>query len=126
MNEQPTKIRGVLYPSQKAAAKALGFARGSISSALRRKGHCEDMGERRYMLGNNRASAGPIVIGGFEFRSKLEAMRELGVTQHAVYSYARGDMKRKTREALCAAIMRYSQANPSQGRRLTATPKGGF
>jgi hypothetical protein len=67
----PCKIRGVLYPSQRAAARALGVIEATVSEALN-KGRADTIG-----LTKRRPK--PIKYGGIQFSSHAECARHFGV-----------------------------------------------
>jgi len=66
----PCLIHGVLYPSQRAAAKALGVSDTRVAIALNR-GRADQIG-----VGLTR----PCVIGGVEYPSRKAAAEALNVT----------------------------------------------
>lgn len=75
----PTLIRGVLYPSQKAAAAALNVTEGAISLALA-EGRIDTVG-LGIVCG---APPKPCYMNGRRFRSRTEAARAIGCTIAAV------------------------------------------
>lgn len=82
----PVRIRGVIYPSQRAAAKALGVSPASVNNALER-GAEDSIG-----LGRQNNNARPVTIDGVTYRSRAEAARRLGISKHEVRK--REDSKR--------------------------------
>ena len=81
-NCTPVEIRGVVYPSHKAAAEALGVSISSISHSLRKRG-CADrvgLGLVGGPLGNTNRAV-PITILGLEFPSRTIAAKDLGITR---------------------------------------------
>lgn len=70
----PVIIRGTRYRSGKAAARALGVAPSTISTAIRR-GKLDTVG-----LGRGCSSQRPVKVGGILYPSCLDAARALGVT----------------------------------------------
>ena len=67
---QPTRIRGTLYPSQTAAARALGVNHATVHSALERG--TEDK------IGTSRRGR-PCYINGKRWPSQSAAARAIGV-----------------------------------------------
>lgn len=108
-NEIPTIVRGKLYPSQKAAAKALGVSQNTVSQSLRRNGHCDNIGMFNGLLGNQRAKANPTTIFGLEFRSQKEAAEKLGVSRSTIRRFAAGRAKQAGREIVYLAAMKYME-----------------
>ncbi|WP_146038586.1 NUMOD1 domain-containing DNA-binding protein [Paracoccus sp. SY] len=74
----PCHINGQFYPSQKAAAEALGVTPNAISNAII---HGREDNVRRFKghKGNLNARHIPVVIFGRRYRSKLAAAKALGV-----------------------------------------------
>ena len=70
------KVRGVTYPSVKAAASSLGVTGDAVYSALWR-GKMELLG-----LGNTKRK--PVTVEGLSFRSIAEAARALGLSEKYV------------------------------------------
>lgn len=76
----PTLIRGVLYPSQVAASRALNVSQGMISHALD-QGRLDQVG-----LQPRRArKANPIYMNGRQWPSYRAAAQGLNVTLPAIY-----------------------------------------
>lgn len=75
----PVVIRGRHYPSQKAAAQALGVTPATVNDALNR-GTIDRVG-----LGRAAASAVPVTIRGRRYASQTEAARALGVSLATVW-----------------------------------------
>ena len=67
------EVRGVIYPSTRAAARALGVSIDAVYSALAR-GSMDKLG-----LGTTQRK--PVEIGGIPFRSMCAASRALGFSQ---------------------------------------------
>ena len=82
----PVKIRGVVYPTQRAAAKALGVSPQTVHHALER-GTEDNIG-----LGRQNNNARPVTIDGVTYRSRAEAARRLGISKHEAWK--REDSKR--------------------------------
>lgn len=78
MNGQPTTIRGVTYPSQRAAALALGLHPQTIHQALER-GTVDNVG-----LGKRGRPGSPCYINGQRWPSQRCAARALGVRPAAI------------------------------------------
>ncbi len=74
----PTLIRGVLYPSQKAAAQALNVTEAAISLALS-EGRPDTVG-----LGVTGAPHKPCYMNGRRFPSRKAAAEAIGCTRAAI------------------------------------------
>jgi len=115
-NAMPVLIRGQHYPSQRAAALALGVTQSAVSRMLTNRGHREGCGLRKYGAPGNRNASRPLTIGPLTFESRTKAAEALGITRNQI---SRWISKRATpgqREMLLAAVMRLSMA-ASGGRR---------
>lgn len=115
MNRCPVTIRGELYPSQKAAAKALGLVPSAIAQSLLRNGHCDKVGIGNGRVGNTNARSHPVRIGNLQFRSQLGAARALGVHRSLVRRYIVGDLKQAGKERLLRAAMTYEASEARHG-----------
>lgn len=73
-------INGTIYPSQKAAAQALGVTQSAISNAVRLGRH-DRVGKNLGRLGNTNAHANPVTLFGVKFRSQKEASEQLGISR---------------------------------------------
>jgi hypothetical protein len=75
----PTLIRGVLYPSQKAAAAALGVHYTTVQKAV-------DAGtqDRVGMSPRGRRIALPVEIDGVQYPSRRAAAIKLGVSKERI------------------------------------------
>lgn len=69
----PVVIRGVQYPSQTSAARALGVPQSAVYQALER-GTLDGVG-----LGRNHHSKIRMRVDGVEFESIADAAREIGI-----------------------------------------------
>lgn len=83
-------IRGRSYPSQTAAAKALGVTLPTVNMAAK-LGTLDYVGlgkegTRQAMLSNRRA-AKPIVLNGVEYESQVEAASALGLPPSYLSGY---------------------------------------
>ena len=120
-NCMPVEIRGVLYPSQKAAAKALGVCQSSISQRLRVKG-CADtvgLGLAGGPVGNkNRAKK--LALFGVTFQSRTEAAQKLGITRSQLTKWISPKASKAQKQMLVAAVMQYriecDKTKPRSGR----------
>lgn len=72
------RINGRLYPSQRAAAAALGVTESAICHAIIR-GQEDNVCRFKRLQGNQHARHIPVVIFGRSYRSKLSAARNLGI-----------------------------------------------
>ncbi len=75
----PTLIRGILYPSQKAAAAALGVHYTTIAKAVE-----AGTQDRVGVSPRGRRIAVPVEIDGVRYRSMSEASRALGVSSRRI------------------------------------------
>lgn len=66
------EIRGEVYPSQSAAARALGVSQATVCHALDR-GDIDRVGLRGRLLQ-------PIALGGVQYRSTRQAAKALGMS----------------------------------------------
>lgn len=103
----PVVVRGKLYESQKAAAKALKVCPSAISQQLNRVGHCDNvgLGLGGAALGNKNAKAREIKIGPYTFRSHLQASIELGVSRSTIARFANGTAKAEGKQLVIRAAM---------------------
>jgi predicted transcriptional regulator len=107
-NAMPVVIRGKHYPSQRAAAAALGITQSAVSRMLTSKGELSACGLRKYGAPGNRNAARALTIGPLTFESRTKAAEVLGITRNQI---SRWISKRATpgqREMLLAAVMRLS------------------
>jgi predicted transcriptional regulator len=107
-NAMPVLIRGQHYPSQRAAAAALGITQSAVSRMLTNKGELSACGLRKYGAPGNRNASRPLTIGPLTFESRTKAAEVLGITRNQI---SRWISKRATpgqREMLLAAVMRLS------------------
>ena len=74
----PVKIRGVVYPSAKAAGEALGVSPKTIHGAIRRG--------REDFVGNGTGNPMPINVRGVTYADAKEAAQALGVEPCSVHS----------------------------------------
>ncbi|ETW11090.1 hypothetical protein ATO8_18764 [Roseivivax marinus] len=105
----PVSVRGRVFPSHKAAAKALGVKRGALASALYRRGHCDTVGlpPSATRMGNTNAPANETVLFGHRFRSRLSAAKALGVNRNTIRLVAEGKASQARREIVYSALMRH-------------------
>ena len=107
-NAMPVVIRGQHYPSQRAAAAALGVTQSAVSRMLTKRGELSVCGLRKYGAPGNRNASRPLTIGPLTFESRTKAAEILGITRNQI---SRWISKRATpgqREMLLAAVMRLS------------------
>lgn len=76
----PVVIRGVQYPSQTSAARALGVPQSAVYQALER-GTLDGVG-----LGRNHHSKLRMMVDGVEFESIADAAREIGMRPDCLVS----------------------------------------
>lgn len=90
----PCRINGRVYPSQRAAAKALGVTPQAICNAIIR-GNEDNVGRFKGQKGNLNARHIPVVIFGRSYRSKLAASKSLGVPYRTFCQWLdKGDLGR--------------------------------
>lgn len=114
-NCTPVEIRGIVYPSHKAAAEALGVSISSISHGLRKRGSADRVGLGLVggPLGNkNRAK--PITILGCEFPSRTIAAKELEITRSQLTKWISPKASQAQREMLMLSVMKYKQKRDKQ------------
>lgn len=106
-NDMPVCIRGVTYPSVKAATKALGLKRASISSYLRRYGHLDGVGLGYASPGRNKTPRNktPVTIHGAEFPTIQAAADALGVNYQGLVRTLNRPMTPKKSDRLLQLVM---------------------
>lgn len=82
----PVTIRGVTYPSQTAAADALGVAKATVSAAAL-GGTLDDVGRGLPQPGCEPAHTRPTTVGGVTYPSRKAAAAALGVTVAQLSGY---------------------------------------
>lgn len=82
VHKVPTCVRGVTYPSQAAAAKALGVAPSALHGATER-GTLDNVG-----LGRARHNLVPLMIGDVIYPSARAASEATGVNVKTLRKYA--------------------------------------
>jgi len=110
-NAMPVVIRGQHYPSQRAAAAALGVTQSAVSRMLTKKGHLEGCGLRKYGARGNQNNARPLQIGPMTFPSRKKAAEALGITRNQIERWVSKRATPGQREMLIAAVMRLSMAS---------------
>jgi len=85
MTKQVT-IRGVTYPSRKAAAEALGVAGQTITNAAK-SGTLDRVGRGPLKPGCDPVYTLPTTVGGVTYPSRKAAAEALGVTQNHISGY---------------------------------------
>ena len=82
-NAQPCRINGIVYQSQREAAKALGVCPSAISLAIREG---RENNVRRFLgqQGNQRARRSPVAFCGKKWPSQSDAARDLGVSRATI------------------------------------------
>ena len=92
--------KGKRYPSQAAAARALGVSERTIAYHLERYGHLDNLGKK--MRRPDRETGKPVCIGTRSWPSRAAFGRYVGVTPDAARNwFERGDMQR-----IIAALMK--------------------
>lgn len=108
MTPCPVRIRGVVFPSQKAAAEHFGVVPSAISNTLLRNGHCDNLGTFPARWNNTNAYARPVAIGPVSFRSQKAAAESLGVPRSLINRFANGTLRSAGIERLMAAAMAFA------------------
>lgn len=83
---KPVTIRGVAYPSQKAAAEALGVAKATVCAAAKR-GTLDKVGLGLSQPGCEPAYTRPTTVAGVTYPSRKAAAEALGVTLSQLSGY---------------------------------------
>lgn len=104
-NAQPCRINGVVYPSQKAAAAALGVSEGHVSKCIRAGRFDGVVTQREGKRGNTNAIRRPVVAFGRSWVSQSAMARDLGVDRGIVVRALRKGAKESARQILLAAVM---------------------
>ena len=114
-NAMPVMIRGVLYPSQKEAAAALGVSPSAISQRLKRKDTAETvgLGVSAGMYGNTNRAV-PITILGCEFPSRTIAAEELGITRSQLTKWISPKASHAQKEMLMLSVVKYRQKHDKE------------
>jgi hypothetical protein len=79
-------VRGVTYPSQKAAAYALGVT-GQTLGAANRRGTLDTVGLGPLQKGCEGVHKKPVILHGVEWASRAALAEHLGVSQSQLSSY---------------------------------------
>lgn len=98
-----TVIRGVTYPSQAAAARALGVNERAIVSALDR-GTVDNVG-----LGRNCHSKRPVLLDGVKYDSIADAARSIGMQPQLLARKLRNGRKTAKGKAISYAVASVDQ-----------------
>lgn len=101
----PVEAGGTIYPSQKAAAEALGVSPAAISMALKRHGHLNNIGNPCPW-----GSAKPCEVFGVKFRSRHEAEQALNVNCQTLRRFLNGNTQERGRENMRRAVERYKES----------------
>ena len=115
-NSMPVAIRGQHYPSQRAAAKALGISPSAISVMLSRKGDLSTVGLKKGERLGSKHNACPLRLGPLSFASHVEAARALGLSRFQIGRWTAPKASKTQREMLLAAVMRASAGAASARR----------
>lgn len=104
----PVRIRGVDYPSIKAAAAALGITPATISSSLQRNGHAEGAGLGVKSVRHNSTPhrVRPITLHGRDYPSIKVAADELGLGYSWLYKAITRQQPADAGDRILAAMMR--------------------
>ena len=76
----PVSVRGKVYPSMAAAAKALGVTPHTLSDHLARHGNLDRAGIGKAGNGRNNATRKPITIAGVTYPTRKAAAAALGLS----------------------------------------------
>lgn len=69
----PVMVRGTLYPSQKACARAHGVNVSTLRSHFERWGHLDRLGLKRSLTSK------PVEVDGIVYPSRTAAVRQTGI-----------------------------------------------
>lgn len=111
-----TDIRGTIYPSQKAAAAALGVTPGAVAQALYRRGNCHRVGLGPQRYGNTNAKARAVNLFNLQFRSIKAASNALGVSRATIRRFLEPDCLPSTYSMVYAAVLTYGEARDAAAR----------
>lgn len=105
----PCEIRGILYPSITAAAKAVGVTPASITQMLDRKGTLDTVGLGKKNPGpvGKANAAKPITLWGVTFASRADAARKLEICRVKLTRHISKNAPKKDKEALMMFVMNY-------------------
>ena len=105
----PCEIRGVIYPSMAAAAKAVGVTPASITKMLDRKGNLDTVGLGKKNPGplGKANAAKPITLWGVTFASRADAARKLEICRVKLTRHISKNASHKNKEALMMFVMNY-------------------
>jgi hypothetical protein len=105
----PCEIRGVVYPSITAAAKAVGVTPASITQMLDRKGTLETVGLGKKNPGpvGKTNAAKPITLWRITFASRTDAARKLGICRMKVTRMISKTASQKKKDELMMFMMNY-------------------
>lgn len=98
--------RGKTYPSIKAVAAAAGVCPQSVSTLLRLHGHLDTLGVGRGAHRNKPGRSMVTRLGRFEWPSRVEAARALGVNDSTFRLWLSPSASPSQRDQLMAALMR--------------------
>ena len=115
-NAMPVVIRGQHYPSQRAAAAALGVTQSAVSRMLTNRGHLEGCGLRKYGAPGNQNNARPLTVGPMTFPSRKKAAEALGITRNQISRWVSKRATVAQLEMLLAAVMRLTEGLDDAGR----------
>ena len=110
---EPCRINGRIYPSQKAAAAALGVCPSAISAAIT-QGRENRIGSSEGRMGNTNRAV-PITLFGQEWPSRTAAAKELGVSRH-IFSKLIHGRARDREQRLSAIVMQWAARHEAQAR----------
>lgn len=107
-NCMPVVVRGVVYPSHKAAAAALGVKPNTISQRLYATGSADTVGlNRNGGPHGNTYGAKPLRLHHLTFPSRKVAAAELGVTRGQLVKWIAPNASLVMQQMLYAALVRY-------------------
>lgn len=107
-NSMPVSIRGVIYPSHKDAAKALGVTPAAISQRLRMTGSADTIGlGLAGGVSGNKNAAKPLTIFGMTFESRSQAAKNLGVARGSLSRWISPKASDAEKQILLAVLMKY-------------------
>jgi hypothetical protein len=105
----PCEIRGVVYPSITAAARAVGVTPATITQTLNRKGNLETVGLGKKNPGpaGQTNAAKPITLWGIKFASRTDAAKKLGICRVKFTRSISKAASKTEKETLMMFVMNY-------------------
>lgn len=112
----PVSAKGKVYPSARAAARALKVCESTVIKHLREYGHLELVGKLRAgaKKGAKPRNRKPITVGGRTFQTRRELAAYVGYTEQYLSRVLSGRDGQGPMERLIAAVMRADAQQANQ------------